>query len=49
MYVFFVMDYCPCGDLGKVLEKEPNQKFTEQLARLYIVEVVLAIEYLHEK
>ena len=43
--VFLLLEYCPCGDLGKVLEKE--KRFAEEVARIYICEILLALEYLH--
>jgi hypothetical protein len=39
------LDYCPGGDLGKALMKE--KRFTEDRARLYLAEVLLALEDLH--
>jgi len=39
------MDYCPGGDLAKSLQKE--RRFTEERARIYLCEVLLAIEELH--
>lgn len=45
--VFLLLEYCPGGDLGKVLKKE--RKFSEEIARIYIIEVMLALEYLHAK
>jgi len=42
-----LLEYCPGGDLGKVLKKE--RKFSEEVAKIYIVEVLLALEYLHSK
>jgi serine/threonine protein kinase len=35
------------GDLGKILQKE--RKFTEDRARIYISEVLLALEDLHKR
>lgn len=43
--LFLVMDYCSGGDLGKLLSKK--KKFPEDLARLYISEILLALEALH--
>ena len=40
------MDYCPGGDLGLHLKRE--KRFTEQKAKSYICEVILAIEELHK-
>ena len=41
------MDYCPGGDLGKVLSKE--KRFTEDRARIYLAEILLALEDLHKR
>ena len=46
-YLFMIMDYCGAGDLGHVLQLK--QKLSESLARLYIAEVLLAIEELHRR
>lgn len=45
--LFLVLDYCPGGDLGKTLQKE--KKFSESRARIYLAEVLLAIEELHNR
>jgi serine/threonine protein kinase len=45
--VFLLLEYCPGGDLGKVLKKE--RKFSEEVAKIYVCEVLLALEYLHSK
>ncbi len=45
--LFLVMDYCPAGDLGHVLQRE--HKFAEDRARIYLAEVLLAIEELHNR
>lgn len=42
-----VMEYCPGGDLHVIRQKQPNRCFSEQAARFYIAEVLLALEYLH--
>ena len=39
------MDYCSGGDLSLHLKRE--KKFTEEKARAYICEVILAIQELH--
>ena len=46
-YLFLVMDYHPGGDLGEYLEIEGG--FSENRARIYISEIILAIEELHNK
>ena len=43
--VFLLLEYCPCGDLGKYLESE--RRFSEEVARVYACELILALEYLH--
>jgi serine/threonine protein kinase len=44
--LFLVMDYCPGGDLGKLLAKKKALK--EEEVRLYISELILAFEALHK-
>eukprot|EP01016_Furgasonia_blochmanni_P036472 TRINITY_DN416_c0_g1_i8.p1 TRINITY_DN416_c0_g1~~TRINITY_DN416_c0_g1_i8.p1 ORF type:complete len:422 (-),score=111.02 TRINITY_DN416_c0_g1_i8:266-1531(-) len=46
-HVYFALDYCPGGDLYSQLQKRGN--FTEQESKFYFCEMLLAIEYLHEK
>ena len=45
--LFLVMELCPCGDMKKILDKE--LEFPEPLARNYICEILIALEYLHKK
>jgi serine/threonine protein kinase len=45
--LFMVLEYCPGGDLGEYLQRE--KKFTEDRARIYVAEMLLALEYLHKK
>ncbi|XP_065866219.1 serine/threonine-protein kinase D6PK-like [Euphorbia lathyris] len=42
-----VMEYCPGGDLHVLRQKQPSRSFSEQAARFYVVEILLALEYLH--
>lgn len=42
-----VMEYCPGGDLHVLRQKQLGRCFTEQAARFYVAEVLLALEYLH--
>ena len=44
--LFLILDYCPGGDLGSHLLKE--KRFTEYRARIYLCEIVLALEELHK-
>ena len=45
--LFLILDYCPGGDLGKVLEKE--KRFDESRAKIYLSEILLALEDLHKR
>jgi protein-serine/threonine kinase len=40
-----VLDYCPNGDLGQMILREKS--FTEEVAKFYICEVILALKELH--
>ncbi|GFZ17800.1 protein kinase superfamily protein [Actinidia rufa] len=42
-----VLEHCPGGDLHVIRQKQPNKSFSEQAARFYVAEVLLALEYLH--
>ncbi|KAL9553344.1 hypothetical protein MBANPS3_003343 [Mucor bainieri] len=45
-HLFMVMDYVPGGELFSILRKQ--KKFSEQTAKFYAAEVLLALAYLHE-
>ena len=45
--LFLVLDYCPGGDLSSRLLIE--KRFTESQARIYISEILLALEELHAR
>lgn len=45
--LFLVMEYCPGGDLSSVLQH--LGRFDEDVAKQYIAETVLALEYCHSK
>lgn len=42
-----VMEYCPGGDLHVLRQKQTCGIFSEQAARFYVAEILLALEYLH--
>lgn len=44
-YICFVMEYLYGGDLGSILSKYYG--FEEDIARFYIAEIILAVNYLH--
>ena len=45
--LFLILDYCPNGDLAKHLLFE--KRFSEQRAKFYLCEVLLALENLHKR
>ena len=45
--LFMVMDYCRGGDLGSLIQRE--KRLSESVSRLYLAEVLLAIEVLHRR
>ncbi|MCQ2817639.1 MAG: protein kinase [archaeon] len=45
--LFLILEYCNLGDLGKHLRKE--KKFTEERAKFYLCEILLALEDLHKR
>ena len=45
--VFLLLEFSEYGDLGNILKRD--KRFTEELARQYICQIVVAIEYLHSK
>lgn len=45
--LFLILDYCPGGDLGKVIAKE--KRLSEERARIYLCEIILALEDLHKR
>ncbi|XP_026442831.1 serine/threonine-protein kinase D6PK-like [Papaver somniferum] len=46
-YSCLVMEYCPGGDLHILRQRQPCRSFSEPVARFYLAEVLLALEYLH--
>lgn len=45
--LFFVLDYCPGGELFGLLSR--RHRLTEDQARFYAAQLVLALEYLHSQ
>ena len=45
-WLFMILEYCPGGDLGQILQREG--KISEDAARIYLAEILLAIEELHK-
>jgi serine/threonine protein kinase len=44
-HLYLALDYCPGGDLSLHLAQRVH--FTEEEARFYVAELILAIEHLH--
>eukprot|EP01016_Furgasonia_blochmanni_P040196 TRINITY_DN5101_c0_g2_i2.p1 TRINITY_DN5101_c0_g2~~TRINITY_DN5101_c0_g2_i2.p1 ORF type:complete len:295 (+),score=67.55 TRINITY_DN5101_c0_g2_i2:552-1436(+) len=44
--LYLIMDYCPGGDLGKLITAK--RRLSEDVARIYAAEVLLALEALHQ-
>ncbi|KAI4333241.1 hypothetical protein L6164_018075 [Bauhinia variegata] len=42
-----VMEFCSGGNLHSLRQKQPNKHFSEEAARFYCSEILLALEYLH--
>jgi protein-serine/threonine kinase len=45
--LYLILDYCPGGSLSQHLKKE--KRFNEDRARLYLSEILLALEELHKR
>jgi serine/threonine protein kinase len=45
--LFLVMDFCPGGDLSNLLDVQ--RKLSEDVAKLYVAEILLALGALHEQ
>ena len=43
-YIFLVLEFCPNGDLESLIDSKP---LPEPLARLYLSEILVGLEYLH--
>ena len=46
-YLHFVVDFCSGGELFYLLQR--HQRFTEQEVKFYFAEMLLGLEYLHDK
>lgn len=45
--MFLILDFCPGGDLGRLISKEG--RLVEETARVYMSEILLALEDLHRR
>nr|AHZ63897.1 phototropin [Scouleria aquatica] len=46
-HICLITDFCPGGELFLLLERQPRKVLTEDVARFFAAEVVIALEYLH--
>jgi PAS domain S-box-containing protein len=46
-HLYFVMEYCEGGELYETLQRQPGKRLTEETARFYAAEVLVALQYLH--
>nr|AML77705.1 putative LOV domain-containing protein [Desmochloris halophila] len=46
-YLHFIMEYCPGGELYKLLYAQPANRFPESYVVFYAAEVLVALQYLH--
>eukprot|EP00183_Erythrolobus_madagascarensis_P005336 CAMPEP_0185856568 /NCGR_PEP_ID=MMETSP1354-20130828/29065_1 /TAXON_ID=708628 /ORGANISM="Erythrolobus madagascarensis, Strain CCMP3276" /LENGTH=594 /DNA_ID=CAMNT_0028558829 /DNA_START=164 /DNA_END=1948 /DNA_ORIENTATION=+ len=45
--LYYCMEYMAGGEFFRMLQKQPGKRLSEDAARFYAAEVVLALEYLH--
>ena len=43
----FLMEYCERGDMYQLLQRQPSGKFHEYRVRVYVAQVVIALQYMH--
>ncbi|GLJ16981.1 hypothetical protein SUGI_0293650 [Cryptomeria japonica] len=48
-HTFLAMEYCSGGDINVLRHRQPSKTFSESTIRFYAAEVIVALEYLHEK
>eukprot|EP00271_Cylindrocystis_brebissonii_P017263 TRINITY_DN4419_c0_g1_i3.p1 TRINITY_DN4419_c0_g1~~TRINITY_DN4419_c0_g1_i3.p1 ORF type:complete len:856 (+),score=203.26 TRINITY_DN4419_c0_g1_i3:800-3367(+) len=46
-HVCLITDFCPGGELYLLLDRQPQKRFAEHVARFFASEVLIALEYLH--
>lgn len=46
-HLYLIMDYIPGGDLMSLLLGYPDERFSESMAKFYLVEIIEALEELH--
>nr|AHZ63912.1 phototropin [Planotaenium ohtanii] len=46
-HVCLITEFCSGGELYGVLEKQKGKRFTEEVAKFFTAEVLLALQYLH--
>ena len=46
-HLYLVLDYCPAGDMNELIQREG--RLDEDIARLFLCEIVLAVEAIHSE
>lgn len=46
--LYILMEYCAGGEFFRFLQRQPNHCISEEVAKFYAAEVLMAIEYLHK-
>eukprot|EP00946_MAST-07B_sp_MAST-7B-sp1_P002491 g2491.t1 len=45
--LYVILQYCPGGELYRMVKRQPNGRIPEEWARFYAAEILVAVEYLH--
>ena len=45
--LYVILQYCPGGELYRMIKRQPNGRIPEEWARFYAAEILIAVEYLH--
>ncbi|XP_019868843.2 aurora kinase A [Aethina tumida] len=47
--VYIILEYAPNGSVYKALQKQPNKRFSEEIAARFIAQIADALDYCHSK
>eukprot|EP00124_Ichthyophonus_hoferi_P005720 Ihof_evm1s917 gene=Ihof_evmTU1s917 len=48
-HIYYIMEYIPGGELFSHLRSSKHGRFSERRAKFYVAELMLALEYMHER
>lgn len=48
-YVYMMLEYCNGGEMFQHQYKQPNKRFSEQMASTYVAQILNAIYYMHKQ